>query len=212
MSKASPDIAVKVVVEQPHDTREGWLRAAMAQLDERFFKPGDHTLPEQLYVSIGWAKNPGKGDAIGQCFPPAWSVGEKTVNMFICPRLTDPVQVLGVLLHEMVHAAVGCEHGHKAPFKNVAMKEFGLKGKATATYAEEGTECHTKLAEVAEALGPYPHVGMVARKKSSRGSMGGWVRLMSTNEETYKVLVSPKQLEEHGYPVDPWGDEMVPVE
>lgn len=194
-----------------HDTREGWLRAGMKLLDERFFKPGKHELPDELYVSIGWAKNAGKGNAIGQCFPPAWSSNEKTVNMFICPRLSDPVEVLATLLHEMVHAAVGCEHGHKAPFKKV-IKEFGLAGKATATYAEPGSQCHSVLTEVSELLGPYPHVAMVARKKSKRGSMGGWVRLMSTNEENYKVLVSPKQLEEHGYPVDPWGDEMVPVE
>ncbi len=194
-----------------HETRETWLKAAMAQLDKTFFKPGGHTLPDQLFVSIGWAKNPGKGDAIGQCFPPAWSQGEKAVNMFICPRLGDPIDVLATLLHQMVHASVGCEHGHKAPFKKV-IREFGLAGKATATYAEPGSECHTRLTAVAEALGPYPHVPMIARKKSKRGSMGGWVRLMSTNEETYKVLVGPKMLEEHGYPVDPWGDEMVPVE
>lgn len=194
-----------------HETRETWLKAAMAELDRVFFKPGGHKLPPKLFVSIGWAKNPGKGDAIGQCFPPNWSGDEKATNMFICPRLGDPIEVLATLLHEMVHAAVGCEHGHKAPFKKV-IKEFGLAGKATATYAEPGSECHEKLQGIAKELGRYPHVPMIARKKSKRGSMGGWVRLMSTNEETYKVLVSPKMLEEHGYPVDPWGDEMVPVE
>lgn len=194
-----------------HETRETWLKAAMDHLNDTFFKPADLPLPEKLFVSIGWAKNAGKGNAIGQCFPPAWSGDEKAVNMFICPRLGDPVEVLATLLHEMVHAAVGCEHGHKAPFKRV-IKQFGLAGKATATYAEPGTDCHDKLLGISGTLGPYPHVLMVARKKSKRGSMGGWVRLMSTNEETYKVLVSPKMLEEHGYPVDPWGDEMVPVE
>ncbi len=120
--------------------------------------------------------------------------------------------MLDILLHELIHAQVGCEAGHKGPFKKL-MKEFGLVGKATATYAEEGSDLWRQLSHISEQLGPYPHKAMQPMKKTKeRGSMGGWVRLQSEHDEAYKVLCSPKMLDEHGVPLDPWGDKMVPVE
>lgn len=200
----------ETIPQQSHDTREGWLNAGMRLLDTGFFKPNKLTLPKKLQVSCGFTKSR-KDQAIGQCWDPKVSA-DGTTHMFICPTQADPVRVLDILLHEMIHASVGIEAGHKKPFRDV-VKTFGLKGKVTATYAEPGTECHTKLAEIAKALGRYPHAPMrkvEAEKKSKGGS--GWVRLMSINDEGYKVVISPKVLEASGFPVDPWGDEMVLVE
>jgi hypothetical protein len=62
-------------------------------------------------------------------------------------------------------------------------------------------------------LGKYPHKALVPRTKEGTGkSMGGWLRYRSINEDKYRVVVSPKMVEEHGAPRDPWGDEMQPVE
>jgi hypothetical protein len=51
-------------------------------------------------------------------------------------------------------------------------------------------------------------------KKGPRNGKKGttWTRLMSPEDDTYRITISPKNLEEHGPPTDPWGNEMVPVE
>lgn len=122
--------------------------------------------------------------------------------------------MLDILLHELIHAAVGTEEGHRGEFKRVALA-LGLQGKMTATIAEPGTELHGKLSRIARELGPYPHKALnknTGTEKRKKEKKGGWVRLMSETENEYRVVISPKQLEEHGVPRDPWGDEMVPVE
>jgi hypothetical protein len=128
--------------------------------------------------------------------------------MFICPTQDEPIRVLDILLHELIHAQVGTAAGHKGPFKKL-MKEFGLVGKATATYAEEGSELWLKLSRIATELGPYPHKKMTPiKKETGRGSMGGWIRLKSTQDPEFKVLCSPKMIAEVGWPRDPWGEKM----
>jgi hypothetical protein len=191
-------------------TREQWLNAATELLDKKFFDGNGYTLPAKKACSCGFPKS-ARGHAIGQCWAPETST-DGTINMFICPTQDDPIRVLDILLHELIHAQVGTAAGHKGPFKKMA-KEFGLEGKATATFAAEGSELWKQLSHISEQLGPYPHKKMVpGLKKKTRGSMGGWVRFKSITEEEYRVLVSPKMLDEHGSPRDPWGEEMVPVD
>lgn len=193
-----------------HTTREAWLMAGIELLNKEFFDGHGYKLPKKLACSCGFPKA-ARGQAIGQCWPVETSA-DGTTNMFICPTQDNPIRVLDILLHELIHAQVGCAAGHKGPFKKLAL-EFGLEGKMTATYATEGTELWKKLSHISEQLGPYPHTKMTPMlKKRTRGSMGGWVRFKSTTEEDYRVLVSPKMLEEHGAPRDPWGEEMEPVE
>lgn len=189
-------------------TREGWLREAVKRMEERYFIPHDQRMPEKWAVSCGFPY--GHARAIGQCWDPGVA-GDGTTHMFVCPTQTDPVVVLATLLHEMIHAIVGVKEGHKKPFGVVA-RRVGLAGKLTATYAEEGSELYEGLKALAEELGPYPHGGLAKRSKNKRKAMGGWVRLASPNNPDYKVLVSPKKMEEFGAPRDPWGDEMLPVE
>lgn len=191
------------------ETREQWLLAAISLLDREFFDGNGYKLPEKRACSCGFPKG-GRGHSIGQCWAPETSK-DGTINMFICPTQDEPIRVLDILLHELIHAQVGTAAGHKGPFKKL-MKEFGLVGKATATFAEEGSELWLKLSRLATELGPYPHKAMVPPpKKTGRGSMGGWIRLKSTQNEEFKVLCSPKMIEECGWPRDPWGEKMVCV-
>lgn len=194
---------------EPHTTREGYLVEAMALLDKEFFAGRGYTLPAKLRVSCGFPKG-ASSKAIGQCWDPKVAV-DGTTHMFISPALGEEiVSVLATLLHEMIHAQVGLEEKHKGAFRKLA-KEFGLAGKMTATYAEQGSELHHKLSMISAQLGPYPHAPMRPLKKT-KPAASGWVRLMSKNEEGYRLVISPKMIEEFGYPQDPWGDEMFPVE
>ena len=188
-----------------HEIREAWLIAAMADLDRRFFDGNGYTLPKSVRASVGFPK--GRARAIGQCWDKTVSKDD-TFEIFICPTQSEPVSVLATLLHEMIHACVGIECGHKGPFRKMA-KEFGLAGKMTATYAEEGSELWTELQQVATALGRYPHAPMTKKRGPSKPN--DWVRYVSPQEDTFKVVVNVKRVDEFGPPRDPWGNEMEPV-
>lgn len=191
-----------------HATREGWLMAAVALLDKEFFHGRGYSLPEKIQCSCGFPR--GHAKAIGQCWDPKVSA-DKTTHLFICPTQADPIRVLDILLHELIHASVGVEVGHKGVFKKL-VKEFGLAGKMTATYAEEGSEVWLKLSSISTALGKYPHAPMQKRDKKKGSGGSGWVRLVSTENEKFKVVISPKMIAEFGMPQDPWGKEMVAVD
>jgi len=64
---------------------------------------------------------------IGQC----WSTQSSSAGVneiFISPKLADPVEVLDTLTHELVHAVDNCKHKHGKEFKAIA-KKIGLEGK-----------------------------------------------------------------------------------
>ena len=112
--------------------REEWLINATSALGVMIAEQG-HTLPE-VRVSVGFPKTGGKGNnVIGQCWSGACSEDARP-QIFIHPTLTESTRVLDVLLHELVHATVGTECGHKGAFKQLATG-LGLEGKMTATIA-----------------------------------------------------------------------------
>lgn len=202
-SLQQPKTKLNPLPEPKHKHREVWLIEAMRLLDKEFFAGRGLKLPEKIQCSCGFPR--GHAKAIGQCWDPEVSK-DGTTHIFVCPTQADPIKVLDIMLHELCHAHLGVKVGHKAPFKKF-VKELGLEGKPTATYAAQGTELYTKLERMAEKLGVYPHAPM--SKKSKPKTPSTWVRLKSVNEEKYTVVISGKSLDEHGAPVDPWGDEMV---
>ena len=148
--------------------REDWLQSAVGELRPLLIEA---EAPEFLtpHVSVGWAKGArgGNGKTIGQCWDKRASGDKERAHIFISPELTDPIEVLAVLLHEMVHAAVGTECGHRGPFRKVA-KATGLEGKMTATFA--GEILQKKLGWVRKALGEYPHPGLNGQTRKKPGS------------------------------------------
>jgi len=148
-----------------HKTREQWLNAAAHQIVRKYKDVfADHfggeglMHLENLHISTGFPSQQGLSKRIGECWKARASEDEVTHHIFISPRLTDQVEVLATLAHEMVHAADDGEHHHKGPFVK-AVREMGLEGKATATIAG------VAFAEWARGLdakiGQYPHVGLV---------------------------------------------------
>ena len=72
----------------------------------------------------------------------------------ICLSLDDEVQVAATLAHELAHAALPDEVGHKHAFA-VLVKRLRLAGKPTCTYA--GDAFREWVAPILDELGPYPH-------------------------------------------------------
>jgi hypothetical protein len=199
-----PDAAPK------YTTREEWLVAAVNAL-RPMFSELDKPIPDTLQVSA----SPIRSKAIGLAYDKGSSYDGTTRTIVICASLTEPLHrggVLPTLVHELVHAAVGNEHGHRAPFKRVALA-LGLQGKMTATVA--GDELLAKLAPIAADLGAYPHVGHKKNRKAATAPTPEKnkcsIRFKSIEVEEYRVQMSVKHFEEFGAPFDPWGNEMIPA-
>lgn len=137
--------------------REAWLLKAVDAFDPMLIKAG-YPRKKPIYVSVGWPKGRGgrKAKAIGQCWPGMLSTDGKG-HVFISPSLVDSTRVLDVLLHEIGHDIVGCEHGHKKPFADFC-KAVGLLKPWTATTASP--ELQAKLDKMVAKLGPYPHAAL----------------------------------------------------
>lgn len=145
-------------------TREEWLNKAA----ERTARLCKREVP-RLYYSVGFPKGArvGRGRrAIGQCWDGQASA-DKAPHIFISPELADAVEVLAVLVHEQLHAAVGCQHGHRGPFSK-AMREAGMvKPWTTST---PGPELRAALEAEAAALGEYPHAALRVADRPRPGS------------------------------------------
>ena len=155
-----------------HETRETWLKEAM-ELMLPWFKQQNAPEFEMPLVSVGWPKGTRtgscKGKTIGQCWDKKGSGDKKAAHIFISPEMTDDVRVLGILLHEMVHAALGTAVGHRKPFKDLATS-LGMEGKMTAT--TESPELVDRLKDMIKQLGKYPHPGLddILKNRKKPGS------------------------------------------
>jgi hypothetical protein len=190
-------------MEQVHDIREAWLDHGVHLITPRFVAAG-YTLPKALKVACGFAPGARGGKALGVCISPKASRDGRT-EMFVSPTIEDALTALGVLIHEMAHAAVGVEAGHGAAFKACCQK-IGLEGKATQ--AMPGSNLNAWLREtVLPEIGAYPHAAVDpnARKKQATRM----IKLVCP-ETGYTVRTTKKWIEQ-GYPTSPAGCEMVPV-
>ncbi len=137
-----------------HHTRESWLADAISGLHVHVFALHATTWPDKVRVACGWPRGRhGANRAIGQCWSTKASK-DGANELFVSPELDEPTRVLDVLAHELVHAVVGTEAGHKGPFRALATA-IGLEGKMTATTA--GPALLSRLHVLASMLGPYPH-------------------------------------------------------
>lgn len=137
-------------------TRELWLERGVRKLTSTF-KAAGHTLPP-VKVSCSWpgGRSGNKKGTIGQCWTRISS--DAGINeIFISPRIADPVAALDVLSHELCHAIDDCKHGHRIQFARIVYS-IGHVGKPTNTTA--GPVLLKKLQHMASKLGPYPHAAV----------------------------------------------------
>lgn len=137
--------------------REQWLIKALGLIGKHLAKTAEIELPEAVRVSVGFPGGRRKTKhAIGQCWPNAASK-DAVAEIFISPILDNPEEVLATLLHEAIHATVGCKCGHKGAFKRAAVSA-GLEGKMTATVA--GPALKETIQGWIEKLGKYSHAAL----------------------------------------------------
>ena len=189
--------------ESQHDTREAWLLAGVSLLHARFTEAG-YGVPDNVRVTCGW---PSKGalarkhQRIGECWADSMSKG-KVFEVFISPTLAEPVKVLDVLTHELVHATVGLKAKHGKLFKRCALA-VGLEGKMRWTNA--GAELVKALTGYANTLGHYPHDEL---EHMTTGERKQGTRLIKAECGVcgYTVRVTRKWLDLAGAPLCPSED------
>jgi hypothetical protein len=151
-------------MENTFKHREAWLHAAI-DAKRPIFAKHSATIPSNIRVSCGFPSVAGrsglKRQTIGECWPASASK-DGSWEILVSPTLAEPMRVLGVLAHEVIHATVGLEVGHRGAFKRLALA-IGLTGKMTAT--TEGEEFIRTFTPVLDNLGPYPHAELDARRR-----------------------------------------------
>lgn len=113
-------------------------------------------------ISIGMPFRAGK-HTIGQCWHKSASE-DGHAEVFVSPVLTDSETILGVVTHELIHAALPDGEGHGPNFKKAALA-VGLEGKMTATTV--GDALKVEFAGFIAEHGQYP--GAAIDPKSAGG-------------------------------------------
>lgn len=175
-----------------HATREQWLNAAVELLRPIFKARGKIDLPKKIRISCGWTSAGGRGKRIGECWSKTAS-GDGTIEMFISPKLDDEMRVLGVTVHECVHAGVGLDKKHGPIFKAGATAML-LEGKMKAT--TEGDAFKKEIGRpVLKALGEYPHAELSGGLSSGPGKQDTRLLKVYCPVCDYKARITKKWIE-----------------
>lgn len=156
-------------------TREEWLIKASEELTRTVLK--NQKLPKYR-VSCGFPHKKAfsvKQRALGECWGSEVS-NDTHYEIFISPVLAEANAVLGVLVHEMIHAIVGTKAGHGPVFKKLA-KAIGLEGKMAATVPSP--DLAISLRAIADTLGKYPHAEIVVIK-TTKPKKSSVIKLLCT--------------------------------
>ncbi len=185
-----------------HETREGWLLAAIALMRPLFVDKG-YTVPD-IRVSCGWPSSRALS-AKKKCLGEAWcktASSDKVAQIFITPWLDKPSDAQGILptlIHEVVHAVVGNKEGHNKVFGKCA-RAVGLEGKLTSTTASK--ELLGRCESWHETLGPLNHAKLDGAKRPTKKQSTRLVKCVCKTSG-YNCRVTRKWLEEYGAPISP---------
>jgi len=121
-----------------------------------------------LSVGFPFGIRTGRGKAIGQCCTLS---DHERAHLFVPPSGDDPLRVLDVVTHELIHAAVGCHQGHRGPFATIA-RAIGLTGSLRVTMP--GPALQARLAAIIGRVGPTPHLALdpelLERSRTKQGT------------------------------------------
>ena len=183
-------------------TREEWLESLTLKYRPLFEDAGS-PIPGQVRVSVGLPSKRAfstNGRVLGQC----WGVKaarDGVPQIYVSPVVDSSEDVASILVHELIHAAVGTDCGHKGPFVRT-MKALGLTGKPT--HAMAGPELLERIKPLLTDLGDYPHVSIDFSKAPKQGTR---LLKLSCPDCGYTVRTTQKWLDV-GLPTCVCGSEM----
>lgn len=184
-------------------TREDWLNR-LAELMSPWFDKLNYPLP-RIRIAIGFPSTGRRGRRIGECWDSKASE-DGTFEILIRPDQADPLDVAAILAHELVHAAVGLEAGHKGAFRTVALA-IGLQGPMTAT--TPGPAFIEAVRPMLEEVGPLPHARLGIGASNAPKKQPTRLLKAACPECGYTVRITRLWLEKAGAPHCPAHGEMV---
>jgi hypothetical protein len=151
--------------------REGWLTEVAKLVEPVILDTGIVDDLPGYRVACGFPSKHATARSrrrVGECWRGEASTDGR-FEVFVSPLIADPVEVAGILVHELAHVADRNENGHKGRFVRLA-RALALEGKPTATTV--GDRFRDMFRETIEAVGDYPHAAMVVaanqKKQSTR--------------------------------------------
>lgn len=182
---------------ETYETREAWLLAAAELLAPIIEDVAGAEMPP-LRISVGFpGGTSNRKTTIGQCWPTS-ATGDGVNQIFMSPIRgeADTVNVLGTLLHEMIHAIDDCESGHRGNFARIA-KGVGFIPKLTSS-DNRSEELTSDLTRYAEALGPFPHPALQSGVRGSEEPKKQSSRMLKLQcpDDGYIVRTSQKWIDE----------------
>jgi hypothetical protein len=156
-----------------NQTREQWLGEFIAEI-RPVFGALNHPLPDKIRVTCGFPSKHARSALkrrIGEHWSPSAS-SDGTHEIFISPVIDDPVEAIGVLVHELAHAATDGD-GHQGRFPTL-VKSLKLEGKPSATTV--GADFRAEFGALIDSLGQYPHARLNVndRKKQPTRLLKAW--------------------------------------
>ena len=144
-------------------SRENYLIEATDIMRKSLFKPKGYKVPK-VELSISWATRGNKTakggvKTLGQCFNKVSHAGG--INQIIITPHYDgstiegSLDILGTLVHELVHAVDNCVSGHGKAFKDCALSVGLLPPMRSTPESEELKEWLRK--NIVDKLGLFPH-------------------------------------------------------
>ena len=181
-----------------HDARESWLRSATNLLRD-YFEMFGYLIPEKIRFAIAFTSG-GKKGISGECWHPEASA-DGHYEIIIKADKDDPVEILGILVHQLVHSLLPPTVKHGKEFREIALR-IGLEGKMRE--ALPAPILRERLVAIAATLGTLPHAKLDYTARSDAPKKSG-VRALKAECKAacgYTVRILPKWAKA-GLPVCP---------
>ena len=136
-----------------HDNAEAWLIAAIDALRPDF-EAVEKPLPPAIRCVWGFDGHGTKETKVSGQYWDGSASTDGIPKIFIRSVTDDVYAILEALDHQLVHAAVGAQEGHKKAFRDVALR-IGLEPPMRTSKA--GKRLRERLHLLAEELGPFPN-------------------------------------------------------
>lgn len=152
--------------------RETWLNDLAAKMAPTFAEHGFPLPP--LRVSIGWPSAGKDAGVAGECWDKSVSA-DGHFEIFLNPSRAESTAVGATLAHELIHAAVGFDQGHKGNFAKVALS-LGFARPLTHVSDDTPERLAEWLRPMLAEVGNLPHAAINHSRQGAgrvkRGSGG----------------------------------------
>lgn len=148
--------------------REMWLtEAAQFVLDNIIHPqmPKSWNPPTPYRVSLGYPPRARADSKVVAVCIKSEASADGTSEIFVSPKSSNSLELLGHLTHELVHYSDDCASGHKHHFAKLA-RNIGLEGKLTAT--KPGVKLEASLEKIIKILGEIPHAAIDLGKAKAK--------------------------------------------